>query len=74
MDTEKVVYYKRIGKRYCQIQFIIFLCAPNHPFEGYKFRIIVKENNFAAILHLKGNEVKIYNSLKVNKLTCFATS
>ena len=74
MDTEKVVYYKRIDKGYCKIQYINFLCAPNHPFEGYKFRIFVQENNVAAILHLKGNEMKVYISVKVDKLTCFANS
>ena len=74
MDTEKVVYFKRTDKSYCQIQYINFLGAPNHPFEGYKFRIIVQENNYAVILHLKGIEVKIYVSLKVNKLTYFANS
>ena len=69
MDTEKVLYQKIIGKSYivklyCQIQYIIF-CAPNHPFEGYKFRIIVQENIFAAILHLKGIKWKFMFSWRL---------
>ena len=57
-------------KKFCALLYH----AQNYPFDGNKLRIIVHENDFVAILYLKRNEVRVYISLKVNKLTCFVNS
>ena len=55
MDTEKVVYYKRTDKSYCQIQYINFLCSPKPSFWGVQIQNYYTGKQLCGVTLFKRN-------------------